>query len=278
VEKTEGEKDQKKPIEPLEDEDKISDEELEVPELKALPTFLKITNKKDPIPVEKGGSALVRLETDVVDSYLENENSLRFRCINQTKTFKDKSQSKLRNGKISHFIFCPSSTRIGSRGHIKFELDLPDTSPLKVERDLVCVEPQKKQKSKQEIRLPEPNIKPISQKDRLYNERGYDVNSVGEIFLETKEPAILVSIENMHLQNSLKKLNEAIIESTKDRYVAAIAYYLLLKEVDKKKNAVKHQIIDDEKENDIDIDLKASPELQRLAKTASVLVLPIENI
>ena len=99
-----------------------------------IPTFLKIANKKDPIPIEKGGSVLIRLETDVNDAYLDNEFSSRLKFSTNKNQIKEKSHSKLRNGKISYYLFCPMSVRITSKDKITFSLELPDGHTLTVER------------------------------------------------------------------------------------------------------------------------------------------------
>jgi hypothetical protein len=258
------------------DDDDITDQELEIPQLLEVPTFLKIANKKDPIPVEKGGSVLIRLETDVNDTYLENENFSRLKFSTIKNQIKEKSHSKLRNGKISYYLFCPTSVRITSKDKITFSLELPDGNCLTTEREIVCVEPRPKKKVKETIRLPDPKIMPLSRNDELWNSNGYDENSVGEIWLKDRNSAILVSIENMHFVKVLKKIDQAMIETTKARYVAAIAYFLLLREVDIRKGVqTGTQTLKNDSDNQ---DPKSSLELQRLAKTVSVLVAPIENI
>jgi len=273
---------QPSPTEPEEekkDDDEITVEELEIPTLLLDPSFLKIANKKDPIPIEKGGSVLIRLETDVIDSYLDDENFSRLKFNTIKNLIKEKSHSKLRNGKISYYLYGPTSVRVNTKDRVKFELELQNGTSLVAEREILCIEPRPRKKIKETTKLPEPKILPLSRKDELWNANGYDEKSVGEIWLKDKNSAILVSIENANLLNALKKIDESMIESTKARYVAAIAYYLLLKEVDMKKKAqTKSSFIDVEKENIDNVDPKASPELQRLAKTVSVLVLPIENV
>jgi len=250
-------------------EDQIKDEELESPDLKPEPTFLKIANAKDPIPIEKGGSALVRLETDAEDSYLEEGNEERFRCIHQSNQTTPKSLSQLRGGKISYYVHCPRSIWVGTKETLRFELDRANKPALVVEREITCRKPFKRKKRKRETKLQEPSIKFISKKDSLWNQLSYDNNSVGQIYLAGKDSAIIVSMENIHLQKALRtrRLKESLIETVKDRYGAAIAYYLLLQEVDKKKK-VKEAI---DESND-------SPELQRLAKTISLLALPTEAL
>ena len=256
-------------------EEEIKDEELEIPDLKPIPTYLKITNIRDPIPIEKGGFALIRLETDAEDSYLDNGFEEKFRCIHQSNISKQKSCSKLRDGKISYYVHCPSTTRIGTKERLHFELDLPDKSHLWAERDVICRTPIKRRKVKKETKLPEPNIKAITKEDELWNKRGYNEKGVGEIYLDSsggKDSAIIVSLENIHLQNTLKKhkIKESLIEDIKDRYVAAIAYYLLLREIDRRKRGAE--------ECKSELEEPDSNELQRLALTVSLLALPTEAL
>ena len=285
--KTKGEQDKKEKSETTPDvnepegeipDDVITPEELEIPELKEIPAFLIIANKKNPIPIEKGGTTLIRLETNVVDSYLENDNFLRLKFSTNKNILKEKSHSKLRNGKLSFYIFCPATTRIGTKDRIKFELEVTNNTRLTVEREVICIEPQKRKKIKHDVKIPEPNIIPINHLDLRWKKRNYDGNSVGEIFISNTESAILVSTENAHLEAVLKKIDETMVEVSKDRYVAAVAYYLLLQEVDKRRNPPIDNIENTKEKNSNDEDPKSSPELQRIAKTVSVLILPVENI
>lgn len=255
-----------------EDIEKIDITELIIPELKNIPTYLKILNRKNPIPIEKGGSAVIRLETDVDDQYLDGEKFERLRCIHQKNMTKFKSHSKLRNGKISYQIFCPSSKRIGSKEILCFELKIDDKPSLFAEREIICVEPQNRKKEQKETNIPEPKIIAISKKDSQWNERGYDDKCVGEIFLDGREnSAIIVSIDNIHLQNTIKKMKESLVGITQERYVAAIAYYLLLKRV----NEIKKGTNPNESQETGE-DPKSSSELQRLANTISLLIRPID--
>lgn len=252
--------------EPITDE--IKDEELELPDLKEIPTYIKITNSKDPILVEKGGSALVRIETDAADEYLSGSNENRFRVVFEQNRIKYKSKSQLRNGKISYHIYCPRTVRISSKDKIIIELDLLGGEILKTEREVICREPYKRKKEKAKKKLLEPRIEAISHEDELWTLRGYDKKSVGEIWLDGPNPCIIVSVDNEHLLEVLNKMKnkEELRSSSEGRYVSAIAFYLFLRQVDK---------ID--KKNGDEEDLSpSSSELQRVAKTVSSLVVPLE--
>jgi len=249
-------------------DEEIQEQELEIPELKPIPTYLRIANLKNPILIEKGGSALIRLETDAEDNYLEGERVDRFRCVHQSNMTWEKSRSKLRNGKLSYYVYCPTSARVGKKEMLTFELELLDKSSLKVEREITIMKPFKRKKITDKTKILEPKIVAVSRKDEdLWNKLGYNEKSVGEIRLAGKDSAIFLSIENRHLQNVLKKhtLKETVVEETKEKYVAAISYYLILREVEKMKI---------ENSNKYD-DSPSSLELQRLAQTISLLVLPI---
>ncbi len=272
---TDGEKEKTKKPETIPDEneseekfqdDDITPDELQIPELKEIPSFLNIANKKDPIPIEKGGTTLIRLETDVVDSYLENDNFSRLKFTTNKNLFKEKSHSKLRNGKLSFNIYCPTTVRISTKDRIKFELEVKNQDSVTVERDIICIEPQKKKKIKHDVKLPEPNIIAIDHTKAQWKSRNYDENSVGEIFFSERESAILISTENSHLKAALKKVDDNMIDISKARYVAAIAYYLLLQEVDKRRKNKGDTIENIKERNSLDIDPKASPELQRIAE------------
>lgn len=274
-ERAEGEKQKREEKESSpETEDIIREEELEVPDLKAVPTYLRITNSNDPISIEKGGNALIRLETDADDKYLEAEWETGFRCIHRTGLTTRRSCSRLRNGKISYHVHCPMSVRVGEKEELSFELDLPMGPPLQARCTLICVQPYERKKEPGRPNLPEPNIVPVSRENEtLWAQFGWNDDSVGRVYLDKPQAGIYVSTENKHLQSALrkKKFDKEVIKAIEERYVAGVAYYLLLKKAQEMTHESKPSQEDDEL-------IDASPELVRLAQTISALSLPIEAL
>lgn len=258
------------------EEDGIRDSELMAPDLKEIPTFLKITNACDPIPVEKGGHALIRLEIDAVDTYLDEPRSDRFRAHHHSGITRERSCSGLRNGKLSYRIFCPSHTRVGTKERVSFELDTGNGSKLETERLVKCIKRKKRKTTKGKKKYPEPKIEAVSKKDdpEVWIRLGFDETSVGRVFLGSN-PAIYVSFDNSHLKGALtgKKLgSEKVVESVKDRYAAAIAYHLLLMYVDRQTEKARSR------EKDTYTEDQEEKEKDRLAQTASMLALPTEAL
>ena len=274
-EKIKGEK-EKKTKDEEETKDDIRDEELEIPILKELPTYLRIANSKNPIPIEKGGNALIRLETDAFDSYFEGELEKHFKIYHKSGIFNRRSCSGLRNGKISYYIHCLSSIRVGSKEEIRFELDLPDGKMLSVERTIICIAPHIRVKEPGKQKLPEPKIIPVSNEMNpgLWAQFGWSEKSVGKVIMDKKdESGIYISLDNEFLirAKNNKKFNQEIIRSIEERYVAGIAYYLLLKKADE----LNHKTKSEDKGNGLEDE---SRELERLAQTIAALSLPIERI
>ncbi|MCK4442915.1 MAG: hypothetical protein KAW09_00115, partial [Thermoplasmata archaeon] len=259
-----------------ETEDKIRESELDAPDLKEEPSYIKITNASDPIPVEKEGNALIRLEMDAVDSFLEDSTTERLQIFHHSGITKEKSRSGLRCGKISYRIYCPSSVRVGSKELISFEVDLPGGSTLRTERTVKCVKKKKRKTRKAKKKLPEPLIEPVSKSDdpELWNELDFDLDSVGRVYTESN-PAIYVSLDNKHLKAALsnKRLsNETIVDTVKDRFVAAVAYHLLLMHVDIMTGQATGEETGEVSEE------RDEREKERLAKTASMLALPVDAL
>lgn len=255
--------------------DEIREEELDSIELKDIPTFLRITNARDPIPVEKGGNALIRLESDAKDGYCEETWDVSFRCVQEGGLVSKRSSSRLRNGKISYYLHCPQNIRVGTRDKLTFALDLPDGTSLMAKRDVICVHPHERRREKSESKLPEPRIRTITKAEdtATWGQFGWNDSSVGRVFMgnEEEDSAICVSLDNLHLRKSLARFSESdMIKNVEDRYVSAVAYYLLLRHVQKKKARKTNP--EDENQND------DSPELDRLAQTVLMLALPIENL
>jgi len=257
--------------------DEIEERELEIPILKDIPTFLLIANKKDPIPIEKGGSALVRLETDAVDTYWEGQLDSHFRAIHTTGATIRKSCSELRNGKISYYVHCPETIRVGTKELLRFELDLPGGSLLRAERPVICVAPYDREREPTKLKLPEPKITAVSRlgQPTVWASFSWDDDSVGRVVLgKADESGIFVSLDNRNLQKALqsKRLREDSVRAVEERYLAGVAFYLLLKKVDEMKG--------NERELNAGSDESAdgSPELRRLAETIAALALPPEAL
>ncbi|HEX9341641.1 MAG TPA: hypothetical protein VF992_10815 [Thermoplasmata archaeon] len=258
--------------------EEIREEELDRPDLKPIPTYLRITNVKDPIPIEKGGNSLVRLETDAVDSYFESDWDSHFRGVHKTGLTIRRSSSRLRNGKISYFAHCPPSGKTGTQEELRFELDLPDGSVLAVERSIVIVPPFERKKEPGEEKLPEPRIFPVSKADNaaVWAAFGWDERSVGKVVIEKAKPedsGIYVSLDNLNLAKALRrrKLEADVSRAVEDRYLAGVAFYLLLRKV----HEIKGKSLPDSEPNGSS---DSSAELDRVAQVVSVLSLPIEAL
>ncbi len=232
----------KQPPGPDEEEgdEPIREGELEAPTLLEVPTILHIANKRDPIRVEKGGNCLIRLEINAVDAYLEAEpQKLRFE--NETNIARHKSRSKLRKGKLSVYIHCPRTARVGQRDRVTFQLELPNKAFLTDSRDVAVIEPIVRIKKPKEVNLPEPRITAVRKDDEMWNKLQYDEKSVGQIYIDEnneENSMIVVSLEKDHLKTALagKSLEAPIAAGVEDRYGAGMAYYLLLDEVERRKN------------------------------------------
>ena len=245
------------------------EEELVPPNLNDIPTYIKITNKKQPIHIEKGGNAQIRLEIDAINEYLSDENFVRLKVSYQKSMMKRKSYSKLRNGKMSYRVLCPSSVRIGSKEKIVFKLDRPNDEPLSVETELVCVKPFKRKKTKTERKIREPKILFVKKGESRWEELDFTEKSVGQIYIDTEDAAIMISLDNEHLLGVIDKYGskETLdIDTIYDRYAMAISYYLILRYVDNEK-------IKKSEKAEID-DSHDSLELQRLAGMVSWFSLP----
>jgi hypothetical protein len=221
-----------------EDDEPIEERELEVPQLLPVPTEFRIANRRTPIRIEKGGNCLIRLETNAENSYLDNDpDKLRFE--NETGITRHKSRSKLRNGKISVYLHCPKTTRVGQRDLITFELELPDKTCLRAQRDVACIEPFERKKTKGQTNIPEPKLQAVRKTDDLWKTLEYDEKSIGEIRLDNtneENSMIIVSLENKNLAGTLasRSLEAPVAAGVEDRYAAGMGYYLLLEEVDRR--------------------------------------------
>lgn len=260
-----------------EPDDGIRPEELEVPVLRETPTYLRIANRRIPIPIEQGGNALVRLETDAVDAYCEDAWDSTFRCLHRNQAMMRRSCSRIRNGKISYYVHCPSMFTVGRTEELHFELDLPGGGVLTTDCTLRCVQPYERKKDEGKRKLPEPNIQTISKEEdpEIWGAFGWNEESVGRVIIGgVEKPGIYVSLDNRHLRSALKskRLDDDTATSVQDRYTAGVAYYLLLREADRM-NRKK----DDRREEEVDTQ-DDSPELARLAQTVSAMSLPIESL
>ena len=202
---------------------------------------------------------------------------MRFRAIHEKGITVRRACSTLRNGKISYHVHCPQSVRVGSTDELRFELDLPEGQVLATSRALVCVQPYDRKREPGKQKLPEPKIYTVTrdQQPQLWAEFGWDEKSVGRVYIKPGEDSgIYVSLDNEHIVKALgkKTLDEDSARTVQDRYVAGVAYYLLLKEVHARTG--KTPANGETEEDKVD----SSFELQRLAETVTALSLPIEAL
>lgn len=246
-EKEPGDKAERKPSVPSEEsEEEIGPEELVTPALHPVPSFLRVANRKDPIPVEKGGSSLIRLETDAEDAYWEDTWAEHFRAIHLGNVTNRKSLSALRSGKISYHFHCPSTVRVGTRETIRFEIDLPDSGKLSVDRDVICVKPVDRTKVKGETRYPQPKIVPISEHEQpvIWKELSWTAQSVGRVYLgKTSESGIYVNMDNSHLKLATRFHggDKDLLAAIQDRYISGVAYYLVLRKAEEIRGRIKEE-------------------------------------
>ena len=256
------------------EEEEVRDEELVIPPLKSVPTYLRIANRRDPIPVEKGGNALVRLETDAEDSYFADDWDSHFRVTHVNNLTSFKSRSGLKNGKISYYVQCPSSTRIGSTEILRFELDLPNGPPLIVEREVTCVKPFERSKEPGKQTLPQPKIIPITKSENptTWSEFSWNPQSLGRVFIgKTDKPGIYVSLDNEHYLSASKSkvVEPEQRDSIRDRYVAGVAYYLVLRYAQLKTGENSENGMGDSDDGE---------ELQRVAQTLAAVSVPFDKL
>ena len=131
-----------------------------------------------------------------------------------------------------------------------------------------------RKKEKDRRKLPEPNIKAVSESadTELWDILDFDGESVGDIYLNGGiDPAIYISLDNRHFRKVLtsRSLNENIVEDVNDRYVSAIAYHLLLMHVDAAGQTDVGEELESSEERD-------QMEKDRLAQTVAALAMPLE--
>jgi hypothetical protein len=255
--------------------DEIREEEILPVQLLDIPTYLRITNSKDPIPIEKGGNALVRLETDASDGYLGPGFESRFKAVHKRNLMFKRSSSALRNGKLSYFVHCPETIRVGTSELLQFSLERPGASPLTVERHVECVHPFERNPETSESKLPDPRIVPISREGNptIWAQFSWTGDSVGRIvFGKSIETGIYVSLDNKHLRRiiSHKPLDSDLVKNIEERYIAGVAFYLLLKKIQELKGKGNHP-------GTSETDLDDSAELDRLAHTVATLAVPLDS-
>lgn len=254
--------------------DEIREEELQEVALLKVPTYLRITNAKDPVPVEKGGNALIRIETDAIDSYLDSGEESRLRIVHVKNVVTKRSISRLRDGRISYYVHFPSTTRVGHQDTVRVELDRVGTSTLVAERAVECVHPFNRKQEPARNKFPEPKIYPISREKNpeTWAQFSWSEDSVGRLLLgKTDEPGIYVSLDNRNLVKALKSRahDPEMVKSIEERYISGIAYYLLLRKVHEIKGKGVSPAPDSESDD--------SPELVRVAQTVATLSLPQES-
>jgi len=191
------------------------------------PTFIKIANTKLPIPVQIGRHALIRLESDAPDGYLDKHTHARITIAPQPdKALVLESKSDFRGGRSRLTIKAAEGTKVGTDGTLTVFLLTPEGQSLMASAKFRVEQTKSRDTAgdnrKSEVKTPEP----VPVHRAQWGEHQWDENSVAKVH-PGAEPKIFVNVDNVHLDALLTGggYQETGLSRMKDNFVLYVAFY-----------------------------------------------------
>ncbi len=245
-------------------------------ETREIPTYIKIANKQDPIPLVKGRSSQLKIESDAEDGYLSRQNKILL-LIEPEDHINVRGHSYFDGGRLRCFLETSDEAEIGEEVSITAVLTRPNQSPLKEERKGIVKEPPTAdygEGTKRKISLP--NIRRVSKQTPAWERLGWDENNVAEVKEEADSIDILVSMEFHYFKEQLEKsrYSEKWINRFKDNYTVYVAFCAWLQHFYRKE-----ELPEMEADGIPDIPEEVfESELQRAARTIIHSLISIERL
>jgi hypothetical protein len=226
------------------------------------PTFIQISNKKKPIPIQVGRSAVLRLESDAPDRYLARHVHARLTIVCEPEglvTFE--SRSDFRGGRARVALKTTAAAQVGREGSITVFLLTPNHATIQARTTFVLEATREDATTGEDntakVQVPEPH--PIT-KDRWHEFPGWDEKTVSEVREDQTSSVIYVNIDNKHIGKLLNAggYQQAGLQRMKNNYLLYVGFYSYIQHVSEKK----YTALDAEQ-----LDRYQRDELDRLAQT-----------
>jgi len=234
------------------------------------PTFLKITSS-DPLKINPGASAWIRIECDAPDNYLNrpiNAGSM-VTLFSGLDGAKEEGRTNINGGRMRLKISIPKNSEAGVIGNCIIKLDRNGLEPL-IATCAVLVEEQHRTKEGQEpiqIKSPTPvappyDIRSVSKGDEMWDLLGWDEGVVADYRLSQGELLFYVSVSNEDfMKEKEKKKSPELVAAFISKYIAMISYNLWLHF----QQELEGKVIDEDARQ------------QELKRTASTLILSMRS-
>lgn len=200
---------------------------------KSRPTFIRIGNASLTILVQVDRRALVRLESDAPDAYLDNHAHARLTLAPQPDgALKLESHSDFRGGRSRLTMRVAEGIKPGTEGTLTVFLLTPEGQSLTASAKYRVVDAKTVDTAghdrKSEVKTPEPI--PVQQSE--WGQHGWSERSVATV-ASGDDPKIFVNIDNMHLRALLRNggYQETGISRMKDNFLLYVAFFAWSREM-----------------------------------------------
>jgi hypothetical protein len=234
------------------------------------PTFIKIVNHQDPMPIQKGRTCKLLLESDAPDNLITNKGWTLFITENSSEQLSIYSNSEFKGGRTNIFLKCDESTKIGKMLNVQIAMKNPAGKIIVSNtRSIEVREPTLSDKNNQ-MEINAPNIIPLTEGHPRYTEFGWNDGSVSEV-REGAETAIYVNMSNRFLVNMLREggYAEARANRIKSQFLLHIAYHSFIQKMGFKESELK---LGEDSEERVKRD-----EMDRVARTVCTTIMAMPD-
>jgi len=247
------------------------------------PTLLRIANRKHPIPLRCGRKNAITIEFDGSDDILTRPRSkahFSATCSIPGVTVSEHRGPK--DGRIQVYVEVSENVHLGLIGVLNCTLTLSSGKQLMDERQCTIValeDKESKHFKATQRRRPKPayEIVAVRRDDNNWDRFGWDETNVGKYEESEDILCLFVNIDHIELQREIGNLTRKgrrpqYLDRFRKRYIAHIAYHMYLISKGFKEIRVPSTTGDHDEEASI------NTELQRVAKTLILLMLPEQEL
>ncbi len=237
---------------------------------KGEPTFIQIANKQDPIPLRKGRTCKISIESDAPDGLLSVDGWSLALSDDSSSDLQIHSRSDFRGGRLKVFLRTDTG-KVGSKLSVKLSLRHTDGRVMDTSVRTIEVLDSTATSRTSEIEINAPQIVELTEKDQKYEEYGWTEQTVAEV-KEGAQTVIYVNMSNRYLVNTLTGASyaEARVNRIRSQYLLHIAYHSFIQHLGFKEHTV--DLPEDHEET-----IKKA-ELDRVARTVctTIMAAPVE--
>ena len=193
------------------------------------PTFLRIANKANPIPLTSSARSIIKLESDAPDGQLSRpRNPGTLDVVLGHPTLRVAGRTDFRGGELRVHVDTPATVPPGTTGSVSCELSSHGSRLSSGSRLWVVVEASRGEDTGTG-KAPDYEVIPVTRDEARWTEKNWDETVVGD-FEDSDKVYFFINLDNEAYQEEIRSpdMSPHRSETLKVRYMALVAYHMWL--------------------------------------------------